>query len=159
MRLCGSKLSCHESLSAVLILVDRSWGRAIQNVPWKCQSRFLDAMVFHTDAMTQQADDRSRNYLPMRTIQSYLQVRRHTMGAKPAFAFLAFDFDIPCHILDSPTICKLEMWATDLLILSNVSYTLQTSHLPLIGYWNRIYIHTPKNTQMEMMDTTSSQLS
>lgn len=93
----------------------------------EARERFIEAMSSHTEAMTQQAEDRSRNYLPMRSIQSYLEVRRHTMGAKPAFTFLAFDFDIPWHILDGPIIRDLETWATDLLILSNVGYPLIVS--------------------------------
>lgn len=74
----------------------------------------------HTAAMTEQAGDRGRGYLPMRNTASYLGLRRHTMGAKPAFAFLAFDFDLPAHVLEDPKVESLEIWGADLLILSNV---------------------------------------
>ncbi len=70
--------------------------------------------------MTEQADDRSRGSLPMRGIASYLRLRRHTMGAKPAFAFLAFDFDLPAYVFEDPVVESLETWGADLLILSNV---------------------------------------
>lgn len=43
------------------------------------------------------------------------------MAAKPAFAFLAFDFDLPVHVFEDPLVESLETLGADLLILSNVS--------------------------------------
>lgn len=85
------------------------------------RKRFVVGMDQHTASMTEQADDRSRGYLPMRSIASYLELRRHTMAAKPAFAFLAFDFDLPVHVFEDPLVESLETLGADLLILSNVS--------------------------------------
>lgn len=96
------------------------------------RNRFIEGMDQHTAAMTEQADDRSRGYLPMRSIASYLDLRRHTMGAKPAFAFLAFDFDLPAHVFENPFMENLERWAADLLILSNVSQSI-TSTIPKVN--------------------------
>ncbi len=80
------------------------------------------------------------------------------MGAKPAFTFLAFDYDIPFHILDSPIICDLETWATDLLILSNVGNIPSFLHTNVSNFVSRTCVHIQKSMQTEMMATTSSPL-
>lgn len=68
--------------------------------------------------MVQQAADRSHSYI--RDIDSYLEVRRETVAAKPAFALLELGMDLPDEIITHPIIQDLSIWAIDMLSLSNV---------------------------------------
>ena len=66
----------------------------------------------------QQAHDRSEEHI--RDVESYLVLRRETIGAKLAFALLDCDEGV----LNDPRIMELENAAIDIISLSNVSGTI-----------------------------------
>lgn len=85
------------------------------------------------DAVVQQAEDRDDKHV--RSIQGYFDVRRNTIGARPSFAILEIDMDLPDEVFYDPTIVKLTALCIDMLILGNdmvsynVEYVLSKIHL------------------------------
>lgn len=71
------------------------------------------------DAVVQQAEDRTQNHI--RTLDSYLDVRRDTIGAKPSFAILELDMDLPDEVFHHPTLESLRVQVIDMLCIGNVS--------------------------------------
>lgn len=71
------------------------------------------------DAVVQQAEDRTKHRI--RTIESYLEVRRDTIGAKPSFALMELELDIPDEVFHHPTLENLRLWVIDMLCIGNVS--------------------------------------
>ena len=69
--------------------------------------------------MVQQAADRANHYF--RTIDEYLEVRRDTIGAKPSFAILELEMDIPDEVMHHPIIEELSILTIDMILLGNVS--------------------------------------
>lgn len=47
--------------------------------------------------------------------------RRHTVGARPAFALLEMDIEIPEDVFDSPPMVKLQALTVDMLCIANAS--------------------------------------
>ena len=52
--------------------------------------------------------------------KSYMAVRRDTVGAKPSFALLEMDMEMPQEVFDHPTLTTLRDLTTDMLYLANV---------------------------------------
>jgi len=73
----------------------------------------------------QQAEDRRQNHI--RTLDSYLDVRRDTIGAKPSFAILELDMDLPDDVFNHPTLENLRTWVIDMLCIGNdiCSYNIE----------------------------------
>lgn len=71
--------------------------------------------------MVQQAADRTHKYI--RTIQEYLEVRRDTIGAKPSFAILELDMNLPDEAIHHPVIEELSILSIDMILLGNVGCT------------------------------------
>ena len=69
-------------------------------------------------AVVQQAEDRRQNHI--RTLDSYLDVRRDTIGAKPSFAILELEMDLPDDVFNHPTLENLRTWVIDMLCIGNV---------------------------------------
>lgn len=69
-------------------------------------------------AVVQQAEDRTYNHV--RSLDSYLAVRRDTIGAKPSFAILELEMDLPDHVFNHPTLENLRTWVIDMLCIGNV---------------------------------------
>ncbi|KAI0784113.1 terpenoid synthase, partial [Abortiporus biennis] len=99
------------------------WRRASKSANKNAQRRFIEHFDLHTKAMTQQAEDRSRNYLPMRNIKSYMELRRLTIATRPAFTVLEFFLDLPDEVFQHPSVDDLITCGTDLIILSNDVYS------------------------------------
>jgi hypothetical protein len=72
----------------------------------------------------QQAIDRSGHHI--RDIQHYIDVRRKTIGARPAFALLELGLNIPDEVISHPTIEDMVVAATDMIVLANVGVFLWT---------------------------------
>jgi len=70
------------------------------------------------DSVVQQAEDRDNKHI--RTVESYLEVRRDTIGAKPSFALLELEMDLPDDVFNHPTLEKLRMLVIDMLCIGNV---------------------------------------
>jgi len=76
-------------------------------------------------AVVQQAEDRTQNHI--RTLDSYLDVRRDTIGAKPSFAILELEMDLPDDVFNHPTLENLRTWVIDMLCIGNdiCSYNIE----------------------------------
>ena len=83
-----------------------------------CQERFLAEFDNYITSVVQQAEDRSRNRV--RDTQSYMDVRRDTIGAYPSFALLELDMSIPNEVMAHPTMRRLVTAAVDMISLGNV---------------------------------------
>lgn len=70
------------------------------------------------DAVVQQAEDREKNHI--RSLESYLEVRRGTIGAKPSFAIMELEMDLSDEVFNHPTLQNLRLWAIDMLCIGNV---------------------------------------
>jgi hypothetical protein len=60
----------------------------------------------------------------------YLFIRRGTIGAYPCYDMLLLSLNIPKLLLEDPKIVELEMLATELIIIANVSPLTR-----LGGFW------------------------
>jgi hypothetical protein len=56
----------------------------------------------------------------IRGIDSYMSVRRDTIGATPSFALLELDMDIPDNVINHPYVKHLTTCVVDMIILGNV---------------------------------------
>jgi hypothetical protein len=71
--------------------------------------------------VVQQAADRTHKHI--RGIQEYLEVRRDTIGAKPSFAILELDMNLPDEAVHHPVIEEMSSLTIDMILLGNVSCT------------------------------------
>ena len=85
--------------------------------PQACR-RFIQTFDTYCDSVVQQAAEREVNR--RHTIESYLEMRRENIGAKPSFALLELDMELPDEIMEHPAIVNLSTWAIDMLIIGNV---------------------------------------
>ncbi|KAJ7071622.1 terpenoid synthase [Mycena amicta] len=101
------------------------WENAIRTATPTAQRRFVDAFQQYMDAVVQQADDRSSSRI--RNVDSYFEVRRDTIGAKPAFAVSEIHLNIPDEIIAHPIVAKLTYLTIDAIIISNdlCSYNIE----------------------------------
>ncbi|KAI0072167.1 terpenoid synthase [Panus rudis PR-1116 ss-1] len=97
------------------------WERAIKTGNPVAHQRFVAAFDEHTKAMIEEAHDRSQQLV--RDLDGYLQVRRGTIGAQPAFTILEFDLDLPAKVLENAVVKKLILAATDMLSIANDIYS------------------------------------
>lgn len=81
----------------------------------------MEGFQLYLEAVVQRAKDRDHNYI--RSIQSYLDVRRETIGSKPMFALLEMDMDLPDEVFYSPPIVQLTALCTDMMIVANDLYS------------------------------------
>ena len=59
-------------------------------------------------------------------MDEYMEVRRDTIGAKPVFAMLGMDLNLPEEAIFHPVIEELSALAVDMISLSNVSQDATT---------------------------------
>lgn len=95
----------------------RFWANAICRMTPIAQHRFISTFRTYLDAVVEQAEDRVAHHI--RTIESYFQVRRETIGAKSSFALNEMYMNIPNHIMRHPVIEKLGQLSIDLIIIGN----------------------------------------
>ncbi|EMD32850.1 hypothetical protein CERSUDRAFT_161387 [Gelatoporia subvermispora B] len=93
------------------------WERAVETASPSSQRRFIETFDAYTASVVQQAEDRTHSYI--RSIDSYLAVRRDTIGAKPSFTVMEMDMDLPDEVLHDPAVANLTLWCIDMLILGN----------------------------------------
>lgn len=74
------------------------------------------------DSVVQQSSDREHGC--QRNIDDYLAIRRYTIGAEPSFVVNAMNMDLPDHVVEHPTLRRLELLAIDMIVMGNdiVSY-------------------------------------
>ncbi|KAJ7720443.1 terpenoid synthase [Mycena metata] len=91
------------------------WLNAITIATPTSQRRFLATFRSYLNAVVQQA----RNSGHIRDVNSYFQVRRDTIGAKPSFAINEIHLNIPDEIITHPVIVRLTNLCLDALIIGN----------------------------------------
>ena len=69
------------------------------------------------DSVVQQAADRNNNHI--RDVDSYFEVRRDTIGAKPSFAINQLYMNLLDKVNNNPVIKKLCELCIDMLIIGN----------------------------------------
>lgn len=95
----------------------RFWQNAIRTATPSAQRRFVNMFDLYLDSVVQQAEDRTHNYI--RDIQSYFDVRRDTIGAKPSFAINEIHLNIADEVMEDPIIKSLTLTSIDMLIIGN----------------------------------------
>jgi hypothetical protein len=86
------------------------------------QNRFLEDFDSYLEAVIQQAADRDESRI--RDVESYMMVRRHTVGAFPTFRALEFSMNVPNEVMKHSVIQELEVACADMLSIGNVSTAL-----------------------------------
>jgi hypothetical protein len=86
--------------------------------------RFINRYSDYLDAVSRQADDRTRSFIT--DYDSYMRLRRFDLGALPMFDLLVPSSVEPAE-LDHPAIDQLELLAVDLIIFVNVGHSF---HIP-----------------------------
>ncbi len=107
------------SVMTSVLIRRRYWARAVKISTKAFQRRSLVTWEEYLHGTAQQAEDRSRSHV--RDIDSYLEVRRRTIGVRTSFNVLEMDMDLPDEILAHPDMRELESLAIDLTIIANVS--------------------------------------
>jgi hypothetical protein len=103
-----------------LTSLERFWVNAMTCLGPTAQRRFIETFDTYTESVVQQAEDRDKHVF--RDVESYMQVRRDTIGAKPSFALLEHDMELPDEVFNHPLMHDLRMWCIDMLCLGNVSF-------------------------------------
>ncbi|THH31282.1 hypothetical protein EUX98_g2931 [Antrodiella citrinella] len=93
------------------------WARATKDASLPAQRRFVVAFDAYLQSVVQQAADRSENRV--RDVETYFKNRRENIGARPCFALLEFDMDLPDEVLEHPVVAGLTTHCIDMLILGN----------------------------------------
>ncbi|KAF9073382.1 terpenoid synthase [Rhodocollybia butyracea] len=104
------------------------WEFASKGATPTAQRRFIETYQLYVNSVLQQAIDRADNHI--RNVNSYFQVRRDTIGAKPSFVLLEFTMDIPDKIMQHPVIHELRIGCVDMVIIENdiYSYNIEQAH-------------------------------
>nr|BDO24660.1 sesquiterpene synthase [Collybia nuda] len=97
------------------------WCNAIKTVGPTAQRRFIEEFSVYTESVVEQAQD--RDHFVFRDIKSYMDIRRNNVGAKPAFALLEMDMELPHEIFDHKSLITLRECTVDMLCLANDMYS------------------------------------
>ncbi|KAJ3514441.1 hypothetical protein NLJ89_g2384 [Agrocybe chaxingu] len=103
------------------------WLNAIRTATPSAQKRFIKAFKLYTDSVVQQSADRDKHLI--RDIDSYFEVRRDTIGAKPSFAINEVHMNLPDYVMEHPVIKNLTAYCIDMLCIGNdlCSYNVEQS--------------------------------
>ncbi|VDB91880.1 unnamed protein product [Peniophora sp. CBMAI 1063] len=104
-------------------LTRQFWELAIETASPGSQKRFLEYYDQYARSVVREAQIRNDD-IPIASVEEYFLLRRLTIGAKPAFAIIELDLDLPQEVVDHPVIREMEVLSVDMIILSNdiVSY-------------------------------------
>ena len=138
----------HPSYKCTHNCPSRFWELAIKTASPTSQRRFVQTFGHYLDAVVQQAEDRTRQHI--RGLDSYLEVRRDTIGSKPSFAMLELEMELPDDVFNHPILENLRLWVTDMLCIGNVSSS-SPSTTKLITLCCRIFTHITSNKRAEMI--------
>ncbi|KAL7282972.1 terpenoid synthase [Trametes coccinea BRFM310] len=103
--------------SAVGVIAQQFWQHAVKIASASSQRRFIATFDDYCQSVVEQATDRAIGR--MHDVDSYLHMRRENIGAKPSFAILELDMDLPDEVFFHPMLVDLSTWAIDMLILGN----------------------------------------
>lgn len=101
--------------------VHRYWENGIKTCTQTCQNRFIDTFQLYLNAVAQRAIDRDQQHI--RGIDHYFELRRDTMGFKPAFAIVEAKMDIPDEVMNHPSILTISAACGDLMAIANDLYS------------------------------------
>lgn len=96
----------------------RFWALGVKSASRTSEKHLIESFVGYGDSVVQQAKD--RHYLYIRNVQDYLDVRRFTIAAYPAFAMIELGYDLPDEVKHHPTVVALEGLSRDMIVLDNV---------------------------------------
>ncbi|EIM82223.1 terpenoid synthase [Stereum hirsutum FP-91666 SS1] len=101
------------------------WERAMCYASEISQRRFIDTFDEYLESVVDQAAD--RDSARIRDIESYINIRRNTIGAKPSFVIMEQGMDIPDNVFENEVFQRLRMATIDMLCLGNdiVSYNIE----------------------------------
>jgi len=99
--------------------VGRFWERTLPHASAQSQKRLIAAFGEYLESIVQEVIDRSERRI--RDIQSYIDLRRGTVGAKCAFALIELGLNIPDEVVSHPAIQVMETATNDMISASNVS--------------------------------------
>ncbi|KAJ3730328.1 terpenoid synthase [Lentinula raphanica] len=102
------------------------WTLAKKTSTEVAQHIFVETFDAYTTSVVEQAEDRVTHYIHS-NVDSYLRVRRDTIGAKPSFALLYLATDLPEGFLSDPLVENISTLAIDMLIIGNdiCSYNIE----------------------------------
>ena len=95
----------------------RFWENAVRTATPSARRRFVDTFQLYMDAVVDQALDREDHHID--SVKRYFDVRRDTIGAKPAFAINEIHMDLSDNDMEHPIIRTLTWTATDMMIIGN----------------------------------------
>ncbi|KAH8817740.1 terpenoid synthase [Flagelloscypha sp. PMI_526] len=103
------------------------WLNAMKHLGPTAQRRFIETFDTYTQAVVVQASD--RDHKTYRGVESYFEVRRDTIGAKPSYALLEHDMELPDEVFNHPSVSLLRDLSIDMIILGNdiTSYNVEQS--------------------------------
>jgi len=105
------------------------FSRFMQTAGPGCTERFIRTMDLFFIAVAKQADDRAKGHTL--DLESYITVRRDTIGCKPCFALIEYvaQIDLPDDVVSHPVIKAMEEATNDVITLSNdiLSYNVEQS--------------------------------
>ncbi|KAF9034645.1 terpenoid synthase [Hymenopellis radicata] len=96
------------------------WSNAIRTATRTAQKRFIDTFQLYTDAVVQQAVDRSTHHI--RDIESYFEIRRDTDGVKSTCVINEVHLNLPDTVMDDPIIKELTA-LNDMICIGNDIYS------------------------------------
>lgn len=97
----------------------RFWELAFKTASVTSQRHMIERFTEYLEGVVEEARDRDTD--THRSIASYLEKRRRTVGALPSFVPNELDLDIPDEVYHHPDIDEMSALATDLVIFANVS--------------------------------------
>lgn len=100
---------------------DRFWEVAGRNASEGSQRRFITAFDECFGALVEEAIDRNLNKHRIRDVESYVDARRKTVGARPSFALLELALDIPDEVMSHAMIQEMSSASIDMIYIANVS--------------------------------------
>ncbi|KAJ7155535.1 terpenoid synthase [Mycena crocata] len=139
------------------------WANAINTVGPTAQKRFIEEFEYYTKAVVEQAQDRDR--FVFRNLENYMDVRRNNLGAKPAFALLEMDFEMPQHVYDNSALVTLRKCSVDMICLANDLYSFNVEQakgddhniVALMMLHENIHVQEAINRTSAMHDSLSEQ--
>ncbi|KAI9433169.1 terpenoid synthase [Lactarius indigo] len=106
-------------------LARQTWELTIKTASQQSLNRFIKAGSAGAQAMVQKAADRRQKRI--RSVEEYFEVRRDSIGARPALALIELDMNLPKEAVQHPVIEEMTMLAIEMVILDNdiASYNVE----------------------------------
>ncbi|KAJ7240251.1 isoprenoid synthase domain-containing protein [Mycena rebaudengoi] len=93
------------------------WELAIRTASPNSARHFVESFKDYLDSLVVQAEGRA--FDTFLTVNSYLQIRRQNIGARPSYVPGELHLDFPDEVFYHPVVKELESYITDLIILDN----------------------------------------